>query len=179
MSLLLSLLTLASAVDWQVGDTLTHVNGDDRVVIASVVGLVQESPDNLVLGDTDGTIGPQADLETAGWTRLYPDARLSVSPPSFGSTVTVPATAHQRTVYGSVTLDGTLLLGAYIAFSIETAVGSGSYTEVWRQTLAATDVLATTRQFCTPVGPGLRYKFTRSGGLGTTETISAYNTTDL
>ena len=98
--------------------------------------------------------------------------------PGFSTLVTVPTTVKGRQVTAVVDLTATGSNTASIELQVETAVGSGVYTNVSQfamEAVAATRV--GTLSFLVPAGH--RYQFVEGGLAGVSEAVSVYSYTDL
>lgn len=84
----------------------------------------------------------------------------------------------QRTVFGVITLAATVANAASINWQVETGYLTGVYTTVLSFTQAVNDTTARTYSYSFVVPGGRRYRFTRGGLAGTTETVTLYNYVD-
>ena len=92
--------------------------------------------------------------------------------------VTVPLDVRVRHVYGDVTLTPAAGLPASWLIEVETGIGTGIYNPIQNPTAPATGLAGQVQNYSFDCAGGRRYRFTKSGNAGTTETISHYSYTD-
>lgn len=136
----------------------------------------------------DNTGGGALALYDAGATLTAPatvtttpaDSQQAVAAPASAALVTVPRDVRTRHVYGEVTLQAAPAVAASWLIEVETGIGTGVYSTVLNpQTPATGGVgIVITAAFSFTVAGGRRYRFTKSNGAGTTETIARYSYTD-
>lgn len=110
------------------------------------------------------------------WTRGA--VTFGATAPTSGTAVTTSPAAVCRHVFGHYTLTSTVGNAATLKVDIETVTGSGSYTTL-RTYTAPAGVVTLAADFWFPVFGGCRYKLTKGGLAGVTETIDDYNYYDL
>lgn len=113
---------------------------------------------------------------------MRPSATVHLaSPPAFGpgNEVTVPAGAEARLVYGTVSVTATASIEALVTIEVENGVGSAVYDEVLEVRVALGLLQNQRWPFAFVVEGGRRYRFLRSNGAGTTETVIKYSYADL
>ena len=103
------------------------------------------------------------------------------SAPAFGAgaEVTVPAGADVRLVYGTVAVKATASVDAFITLEVENGVGTAVYDEVMEMRAALGLLQELHGTYAVMVECGRRYRFMRSNGAGTTETILKYSYSDM
>lgn len=99
--------------------------------------------------------------------------------PASGVTETATSGILGRAVFGSINLTATATNAATAAIAVETGVGTGVYTTIMNITVGSGLTTGFKKAFCTWVPPGFRYKWTKGGLAGTTETIDIWNFIDF
>lgn len=102
---------------------------------------------------------------------------LSTTPPAFDALTTVPTTVFGRVVRVSAAVVSAAVNLAYVAVLVEDAVGAGTYTEAGR--IGAGVTLGINSTIVVVVPAGFRYKITKGGLVGVTETVSTYGFSDF
>ena len=93
--------------------------------------------------------------------------------------MSVPNDANVRLVYGSIETLATAGVNAQVQAQVETGIATSTY-EVVAEGYSASGLLQTNRRpFAFAVEGGRRYKFTKGGGVGVTESVLHYSYVDL
>jgi hypothetical protein len=141
-------------------------------------GTYQDALASLV---TNGAITP--DTTVTEWTLssvFVPWMTENATPPASGELVLAPpGMLSHRAVYGSIALTATAIAGASILIEVETGEGTGVYWTVALHKVGAGLTSEISGSYHFLVGAGIRYRFTRGGALGVTETITSYSYADL
>lgn len=98
--------------------------------------------------------------------------------PASAALVTVNAGLASRRVFGIFTMAATAGNQASILIEVETGIGTGAYTAIGTFVQVATDTLARTYGYTFEVPGGRRYRMTKGGLAGVTETFTTYNFAD-
>lgn len=105
---------------------------------------------------------------------------LVATAPASAATETAASNILIRFWWGSFNLTATVSNAAMVAFAVETGVGTGVYSTVANQQVGGGITSAVKMQFgAIPVPAGYRYKWTKGGLAGTTETSDVWNYTDI
>ena len=113
-------------------------------------------------------------------TKTSASVTLAATAPASGTTETAASNMLIRYWWGSFNLTATVGNSASIALAHETGVGTGVYTTVANMQVGAGITSAVKMQFGSiPIPPGYRYKWTKGGLAGTTETNDVWNYTDV
>jgi hypothetical protein len=116
--------------------------------------------------------------QPVGVTYFPAPLTLNTAPPASAALVTVPLDVRVRKVFGDVTLTPAAGLAAFWTIEVETGIATGVYSPVLVPTALAAGLAGQVHGYSFDVPAGRRYRFTKSAGAGTTETISHYSFID-
>ena len=106
---------------------------------------------------------------------MVQSAALATTAPLTNGTLVLAGGAIGRWVFGTVTLTSTLTNPASLLVEVETGPGSNSYVQVQKPLVGNLAAANHGLSFCFFVPTGRRFRFTKGGLAGVTETVQSYS----